>query len=223
MDKLHQEIIHCNACPRLRAWCEDVANKKKKQYQDFNYWGRPVPGFGDRNARLVIIGLAPAAHGANRTGRVFTGYESGVWLYGALHQFGFANHPTSLHAEDGLELQDAYINCIVRCAPPDNKPSTEEIHTCRPYLVQEMSLLPRQKVVLALGQLAFKQYLTLLKEQGLNVKGLKFAHGATYDFGAGVTKLVVSYHPSQQNTRTGVLTQEMWHSVFQTCRELLGE
>ncbi|MBL0386867.1 uracil-DNA glycosylase [Tumebacillus sp. ITR2] len=222
LEQLREDIISCETCPRLRAWCEDVAVKKKKQYLEYNYWGRPVPGFGDPQAGLIIVGLAPGAHGANRTGRVFTGDESGVWLYEALHRFGFANQPTGMHREDGLALNGAYINNIVRCAPPDNKPSTEEIRNCRPHFVQEMQHLTGKKVVLALGQLAFKQVLTGLKEQGIDVKGLTFAHGAVYDLGEDVPKLVVSYHPSQQNTRTGKLTREMWYSVFETCRGLLG-
>ncbi|KEO81375.1 uracil-DNA glycosylase [Tumebacillus flagellatus] len=223
LEQVSLEIISCESCPRLLTWCRDVAAKKKKQYLDFHYWGKPVPGFGDPEAGLVIVGLAPGAHGANRTGRVFTGDESGVWLYDALHRYGFANQPTGTHRDDGLELRGAYINNIVRCAPPDNKPSTEEIRTCRGHFVREMELLTGRKVVLALGQLAFKQYLSLLKEQGHDVKGLKFNHGAVYDFGADVPKLIVSYHPSQQNTRTGVLTREMWYGVFEKCRELLGE
>ncbi|PWK13042.1 uracil-DNA glycosylase [Tumebacillus permanentifrigoris] len=223
LEKLSADITACTSCPRLIAWCEDVAAKRKKQYRDFKYWGRPVPGFGDPEAELIIIGLAPGAHGANRTGRVFTGDESGVWLYDALHRYGFANQPTSENLADGLTLTGAYINNIVRCVPPDNKPSAEEIQTCRPHLVHELQLLSRKKVVLALGQLAFKQYLTLLKEQGIPVKGLTFAHGAHYDFGPEHPKLLVSYHPSQQNTRTGVLTREMWYRVFETCQGLLGE
>ena len=220
---LSQRIIDCNHCPRLREWCAEAARTKKAQYRDQEYWGRPVPGFGDPNARLLILGLAPGAHGANRTGRVFTGDESGKWLYEALHRFGFASQPAGTHKDDGLVLTDCYINNIVRCAPPQNKPTTGEIAACQPHLVEELELLQHVKVVLALGQLAFKNYLNLLKAEGKPVKSLTFSHGAVYDFGPESPKLVVSYHPSHQNTFTGVLTRDAWYDVFKTVCDMLHE
>jgi len=223
LSDLSQRIVNCDRCPRLRDWCSEVAQTKKAQYRDYEYWGKPVPGFGDPNARLLILGLAPGAHGANRTGRVFTGDESGKWLYEALHRFGFASQPEAMHKDDGLVLTDCYINNIVRCAPPQNKPTAGEIAACQPYLAEELQLLQNQKVVLALGQLAFTKYLNLLKAKGKPVKGMTFSHGAVYEFGTDSPKLVVSYHPSQQNTFTGVLTRQAWYDVFQTVSELLHE
>ncbi|MFD2171936.1 uracil-DNA glycosylase [Tumebacillus lipolyticus] len=223
LDELQARIISCEACPRLRAWCQEVAQVKKAKYKEDTYWGRPVPGFGDPNARLIILGLAPGAHGANRTGRVFTGDESGRWLYGALHRFGFADRPDATGATDGLVLNDAYINNLVRCAPPQNKPTAGEIATCRPYFVEELRLLTERRVVLALGKIAFDGYKKFLREEGYDVSGLHFAHGAVYTFADGRAALLASYHPSQQNTFTGKLTQEMWDAVFQTARELIGE
>jgi uracil-DNA glycosylase family 4 len=222
-ERLQEKIVSCEACPRLREWCREVAVTKRAQYREETYWGRPVPGFGDRKARLVILGLAPGAHGANRTGRVFTGDESGNWLYEALHRFGFANQPTSTHREDGLVLTDAFINNIVRCAPPQNKPVAAEMAACQGHLVEELALLTEKKVVLALGQVAFQKYLQLMKEEGCEVKGLKFGHMALYEFGKDKPKLLCSYHPSQQNTFTGKLTREMWYGVFETARRLLEE
>lgn len=219
LHELEQTIISCEKCPRLREWCRDVAVKKKKMYQDFEYWGKPVHGFGDAGAALIILGLAPGAHGANRTGRVFSGDDSGLWLYEAMHRYGFANQPKSEHREDGLQLIDAYISNVVRCAPPDNKPSTKEIETCSPYLIEEFGLLERKKVVLVLGKVAFDNYLKLLKSEGKDVKGLTFAHGAAYEFDDGSPTLLVSYHPSRQNTNTGKLTREMWYDVFAKARQ----
>jgi uracil-DNA glycosylase len=223
MEQLHTEIAQCELCPRLRAWCEEVAVAKVKRYREQDYWGKPVPGFGDANARLIILGLAPGAHGANRTGRVFTGDESGVWLYGALHKYGFATQPDATHRTDGLQLRDAYISNVVRCAPPDNKPNAEEIHTCQAHLQEEFQLLTKKKVVLVLGKIAFDNYLKLLRQEGKAVKGLSFAHGACYTFDDGSPALLASYHPSQQNTRTRKLTQEMWDGVFVQAQELLAK
>ena len=218
---LQRQIIHCSLCPRLVAHCEQVAREKVKRYQDWDYWGKPVPSFGDPQARLLIIGLAPAAHGGNRTGRVFTGDRSGDWLYGALHAAGFANQPTSAHRDDGLELHDCYITAAVHCAPPDNKPLPEEFAACRPYLLQELTLLTRVQVVVALGQIAFAAYLTARRALGLPVPSPvpRFGHGRTYVLD-GVT-LLGSYHPSQQNTFTGRLTQEMFHAIFCSARVLV--
>ncbi len=220
---LQRRIIHCSLCPRLVAHREQVAREKVKRYRDWDYWGKPVPSFGDLQARLLIVGLAPAAHGGNRTGRVFTGDRSGDWLYGALYETGFANQPTSVHKDDGLELRDCYITAAVHCAPPDNKPLPGEFAACRPYLLQELTLLTRIRVVVALGQIAFASYLAGCRELGLPVPSPmpRFGHGCIYPLG-GVS-LLGSYHPSQQNTFTGRLTQEMFHTVFRTARKLVEQ
>ncbi|MBN1922307.1 MAG: uracil-DNA glycosylase [Anaerolineae bacterium] len=205
--------MECRACPRLVAWREEVAVTKRRAYRNWDYWGRPVPGFGDRNARIVIVGLAPGAHGSNRTGRMFTGDSSGQTLYGALHRAGFANQPTWESADDGLVLRDVFITAVGRCAPPDNKPTREELLTCRPFLERELALLPA-RVVLALGKIAFDGLLTLWRDQGHAIPALPFAHGACYDLGEGLPQLRASYHPSRQNTQTGRLTLEMFDAVF---------
>jgi uracil-DNA glycosylase family 4 len=211
-------------CPRLVAWREAVARKKVRRYQDEEYWGKPIPGFGDPRARLLLVGLAPAAHGGNRTGRIFTGDRSGDWLYGALHAHGFANQPTSVHRDDGLRLRDAFVTAAVRCAPPANRPTPQEMDTCRPYLARELGLLQRVRVVIALGKIAFDTYLRVRREQGLPaLRPLpRFGHGAAYRLGDGVT-LIASYHPSQQNTQTGRLTRPMFHAVFRKARGILQE
>ena len=202
-------------CPRLREHCQTIAQTKRRAYRDETYWGRPVPSFGDPKARLVIIGLAPGAHGANRTGRIFTGDRSGDFLYQALFNAGFANQPTSTHAHDGLQLADAWITCPVHCAPPDNKPAPEEIRACQPYLEQELKLLKRAQVIVVLGRIAFDTYLTI---RGETKSKFPFAHGAAFP---GQPTLICSYHPSQQNTQTGRLTQTMLTSVFQQARAAL--
>lgn len=212
--RLERDIVECELCPRLRSHCLDVARVKRRAFREQDYWGRPVPGFGDPAARLYILGLAPAAHGANRTGRVFTGDSSGDWLYRALHAYGFANQPASTHRGDGLRLEDAWVAASVRCAPPENKPAPAEFEACRPFVVRELLLLPRVEVVLALGQLAFNTFLALR-----GVRGPRFAHLAEYRLD-GVT-LLSSYHPSRQNTQTGRLTEEMWMAVFARARALL--
>jgi uracil-DNA glycosylase family 4 len=200
-----------------------VSREKVKRYRDWDYWGKPVPSFGDLKARLLIVGLAPAAHGGNRTGRIFTGDRSGDWLYGALYEAGFANQPTSVHKEDGLKLTDCYITATVHCAPPDNKPSPEEFAACRPYLLQELSLLQSVRVVLALGQIAFTAYLTARRALHLPAPSPvpRFGHGSVCHL-EHVT-LLGSYHPSQQNTFTGRLTREMFQAVFRRARELVDE
>lgn len=220
---LQHQIIHCSRCPRLVAHCEQIARDKVKRYREWDYWGRPVPSFGDPRARLLIIGLAPAAHGGNRTGRVFTGDRSGDWLYGALHEAGFANQPTSVHQDDGLQLRDCYITAAVHCAPPENKPLPEEFAACRPYLLQELTLLKQVRVVVALGQIAFTTYLTARRALGLPVSSPipRFGHG--HAFPLNETTLLGSYHPSQQNTFTGRLTREMFQAVFRTARKLVGQ
>lgn len=222
LDMLHKTVIECRRCPRLVAHREAVAHAKRRRYQEWAYWGRPVPGFGDPNARLFVLGLAPAAHGGNRTGRIFTGDRSGDWLYEALHRYGFANQPQSIHRDDGLRLTDCYIAAAVRCAPPDNKPTPGEFENCRPYLVEELRLLAGLRVVVALGKIAFDQYLKACATQGRPPvrPAPRFGHGEQYDLPWGVT-LIGSYHPSQQNTFTGKLTRAMFYRVFELAREAL--
>ncbi len=221
--RLNAEIVRCRRCPRLVAWREEVARKKVRRFQQEEYWGKPIPGFGDPEARLVLVGLAPAAHGGNRTGRIFTGDRSGDWLYGALYAFGFSNQPTSRHRDDGLALKDAYVTAAVRCAPPANKPTREEMDTCRPYLVRELALLRRVRVVVALGKIAFDTYLRVRRELGIEVPRPlpPFGHGKEYRMPDGVT-LIASFHPSQQNTQTGRLTRAMFHGVFRRARRILA-
>jgi uracil-DNA glycosylase family 4 len=214
------EIVDCRRCPRLVEYREAVAREKVKRFRDCDYWGRPVPSFGAATARLLIVGLAPAAHGGNRTGRIFTGDRSGDWLYRALHKFGFANQPTSTHRNDGLRLIDCYITAAIHCAPPDNKPLPSEFVNCRPYLLDELQHLKRVQVVVALGLIAFKTYLSARKQSGWqNPAPLPpFAHGLDASLPDG-TALISSYHPSQQNTQTGKLTEEMFDDVFRRARE----
>ncbi|MGH7259268.1 MAG: uracil-DNA glycosylase [Nitrospiraceae bacterium] len=220
---LQQRVAACRLCPRLVTYRERIAKEKRRQYRDSTYWGRPVPGFGDPKARLFVVGLAPAAHGGNRTGRVFTGDRSGDWLYEALHAFGFSNQPTSTHKKDGLRVMDCYIAAVVRCAPPGNKPLPKEFDTCRPYVVEELRLLTRVKVVVALGKIAFDHYLKACRALGhpVPVPAPQFGHGVVYCLPWGVT-LIGSYHPSQQNTFTGKLTRPMFHSVFRKARKVIG-
>jgi uracil-DNA glycosylase family 4 len=221
---LRREIIGCTACPRLVAHRERVAREKRRQFREDRYWGRPLPGFGDVRARLLIVGLAPAAHGGNRTGRMFTGDSSGQWLARALHQNGFANQPRSDHRHDGLALRDAFITAAARCAPPDNKPTPREFATCRGFLLRELALLRRLTVVVALGKLAFDAYLAARSDLGLVAPSPRppFAHGAEYALSDGVT-LIASYHPSRQNTQTGRLTRPMLSAVFRSARRVLDQ
>jgi uracil-DNA glycosylase len=210
--KLQQEITRCDRCPRLREHCAEVARVKRRAYLDQEYWGRPVPSFGDPAARLLIVGLAPGAHGANRTGRMFTGDRSGEWLYRALHETGFASQALSEHRGDGLTLRDCYITASAHCAPPDNKPLPEEVANCRPFFERELRLLRELRVVLVLGRIAFDNY---VRTAGLS-RSLDFAHGRVHVELRPV--LICSYHPSQQNTSTGRLTREMLRGVFETAR-----
>ena len=213
---LEAEIVACRACPRLVEWRERVAREKRAAFRDWDYWGRPVPGFGDPQARLVVVGLAPAAHGANRTGRVFTGDRSGDWLFRAMHRAGFANQPLAEHRDDGLELLDAYVAATVRCAPPDNRPTIEERDRCHPYFERELALLDRARVYLALGGWALSR-LAVLEDVRPRPR---FGHGAEFALAGGRT-LLCSYHPSQQNTFTGRLTEPMFDAVFASARALL--
>lgn len=204
--RVRREIEGCERCPRLRAWCREVARAKVRRFADETYWGKPVPGFGDPKARLLIVGLAPAAHGGNRTGRVFTGDRSGDFLFAALHRAGFANQPTSVARGDGLEMIDCYVAAAARCAPPANKPLPEEMAHCRPYLQREWRLLTGLRAVLVLGRIALDALVAALRDMGrLERRALAFGHGVSHDLGEGV-RLYCSYHPSQQNTFTGKLT-----------------
>jgi len=218
LDVLARQVTTCRRCPRLVAWRERVAAEKRAAYRDEEYWGRPVPGFGDPAARLLVVGLAPAAHGANRTGRMFTGDRSGDWLYRAMHRAGFASQPTSVRRGDGLRLSGAYVTAAVRCAPPANKPTAEEREACRPWLEAELDLLGELRVILCLGSFGYDQVLRVLAGRGSDVPTPKprFGHGVRVPT-PDVTVLA-SYHPSQQNTFTGRLTEEMLDAVFGMAR-----
>jgi len=218
---LNDEIIACRKCPRLVEWREQVAVTKKRAYRDWNYWAKPVPGFGDPKARVLVIGLAPGAHGSNRTGRMFTGDASGIFLFSALYKAGFANQSQSTRVGDGLALRDIFITAVCRCAPPDNKPLPSEILNCRPYLTTEIDLLSGVQVVVALGQLAFHQTLTIYRARGFDIPTFQFAHGALYRLGPDLPWLLASYHPSQQNTQTGRLTVEMFAAIWRQADGLL--
>ncbi len=221
LKQLNERIIGCSQCPRLVAHRERVAPEKIRRYRDWHYWGRPLPGFGDPRAKLLIIGLAPAAHGGNRTGRMFTGNRSGEWLFRTLHRFGFANQPQSIHREDGVTLRNCFITAAIRCAPPKNKPLKEEMENCRPYLVHEMVLLKEVRVILALGGIAFHEFLEILFRDEKPPPAMKFGHGHEYPFSGGKI-LLASYHPSQQNTQTGRLTQPMFETIFQRVGKYLS-
>ncbi|MCS7251139.1 MAG: uracil-DNA glycosylase [Thermoflexus sp.] len=221
LHQIAQELIECHRCPRLVAYREAIARIKRRRFQDWDYWGRPVPGFGDPQARLLVVGLAPAAHGANRTGRMFTGDGSGNFLIAALHRAGFANQPTSTHREDGLALRDVYLTAVVRCAPPDNRPSREEQANCMPYLVRELRALPRVQVVVTLGQIATTGFLAALRVLGYDGPRPAFRHGAVYRLGSGWPTLITSYHPSRQNTQTGRLTSEMFDEIWALAKGFL--
>lgn len=216
---LQEEVAACRACDRLVAWRETVGREKRRSYREWDYWARGVPGFGDPEARLLILGLAPAAHGANRTGRVFTGDRSGDWLFAALHRAGFANQPTSVHLEDGLELRDAYVTASVKCAPPENMPSNDERDRCHPFLLRELRALTRLRAIVCLGKFGWDQGLRTLRAAGYAVPAPapRFGHAATAPIEGGIT-LIGSYHPSQQNTFTGRLTAPMLDEVFAKAR-----
>ncbi len=225
-DELNNEIIACRKCPRLVAWREQVAREKRKAYRDWEYWGKPVPGWGDRKARVLVVGLAPGAHGSNRTGRPFTGDGSGGFLYPALHRAGFANQPEAVARDDGLALKDLYITAVGRCAPPANKPTPEELNNCQPYLEREIEWL-RPRVIVCLGRIAFDRVLRMFAMRDLS---LVFVHGAYYELDPATGEhawmrkgdhwLLCSYHPSQQNTLTGKLTAAMFDEIWARAREL---
>jgi uracil-DNA glycosylase family 4 len=222
LDLLQQEIIDCRRCPRLNEHCSEMARVKRRAYLDWEYWGKPVPSFGDPDAKILILGLAPGAHGSNRTGRPFTGDRSGDILYRVLHATGFASQAESVSRQDGLRLTGAFITAAVRCAPPGNKPATEEIARCRGFLERELDLLPNLRAVVALGKIAFDVYLSILRDRGVirSRSAYVFAHNAMYSFGPGHPALISSYHPSQQNTSTGKLTEKMLLDVFLKARKV---
>ncbi|MGA3296466.1 MAG: uracil-DNA glycosylase [Candidatus Bathyarchaeia archaeon] len=222
LSELNANVISCNKCSRLRRYCERIARIKRRQFREWEYWGKPIPGFGDPRARLLILGLAPAAHGGNRTGRMFTGDGSAQFLIPVLYKFGFANQATSVAVNDGLVLKDAYMTAIVRCAPPKNKPTLREIETCQGYWTLEVQLLANIAVVLALGRVAFDTYVRHLRSQGLHTK-LAFKHGAFFKLPSPYPVLCASYHPSRQNTQTGRLTARMFDNVFKQISEFLTE
>jgi len=218
LEKLNAEVIACHKCPRLVEWREKVAREKRRAYLESEYWGKPVPGFGDPQARVFVVGLAPGAHGSNRTGRQFTGDASGNFLYPALYRAGFTNQPQADHRGDGLVLTDLYTAPVCRCAPPENKPSQTEMENCQPFLERELALI-NPKVIVALGRIAFD---SILRIYSVRNSGWKFAHAAQYHFQTGEW-LLCSYHPSQQNTLTGRLTIPMFDDIWQTARSLITE
>lgn len=217
-----REIVACERCPRLRAYCREIGVVKRRAYRDWDYWAKPVPGFGDPRAHLLIVGLAPGAHGANRTGRMFTGDSSGDYLYRVLYETGFASQPESRSIDDGLVLKGAYIAASGRCAPPDNKPSRDELARCRIFLEREIDALSDVRVVVALGSIAFRTYLSILRDRCAieSLGGFRFAHAAEYRPAPDGPVLIASYHPSQQNTSTGKLTREMLRAVFERAARL---
>jgi uracil-DNA glycosylase family 4 len=219
---LAKEIVACERCPRLRAYCREIGQVKRRAYREWTYWAKPVPGFGDPMAKVLIIGLAPGAHGANRTGRMFTGDRSGDYLYRALFETGFASQAEAISRDDGLKLTGAYIGAAARCAPPDNKPAREELSRCRVYLEREIDLLKYVRVVVTLGSIAFQTYLGILRHRGLirRLSDFRFGHGVEYRLVEGGPALIGCYHPSQQNTSTGKLTHEMLRKVFEKARKL---
>jgi uracil-DNA glycosylase family 4 len=222
LDRLQHRIVHCSLCPRLVQWREQVAKEKTRRFEQWQYWGKPNPSFGDPDAQLLLIGLAPAAHGGNRTGRMFTGDRSGDWLYRALHKFGFANQPTSFSRDDGLRLKNCYITATCRCAPPQNKLLPSEILNCRPFLIRELGMLKRVRVIVGLGKVGFDSAVSVLRDIGVPTvtTRLKFSHGAEYSITEKLT-LMASFHPSQQNTFTGRLTEPMFDAIFRRVRSIL--
>jgi uracil-DNA glycosylase family 4 len=225
LETIAADVVACKSCPRLRAHCMEVSRTKRRAYADQDYWGLPVPGFGDASARLVVVGLAPAAHGANRTGRLFTGDSSGDWLWRALHETGFASQPKGRSRVDGLTLTGCYVTAAVRCAPPANRPVASELAACRPHLAREMRLLAHASLYMALGRIAFEALLATLPELGLGPLPARsgFRHGGLWPLEPGGRTLMTSYHPSRQNTQTGRLTRRMFHAVFRRARRLIAD
>ena len=221
--EVQEQVVACRACPRLVDWREETARVKRRMYRDEDYWGKPLAAFGDPQARLLIVGLAPAAHGGNRTGRMFTGDRSGDWLFGALYRAGFANQPESTRPGDGLQLQDALITAAARCAPPQNKLRPDELAACRPYITREIELLTDLRVVVALGRIAFDAFLRAYADAGGTLPSRKppFGHNVASQLPDGGPLLIACYHPSQQNTQTGRLTLDMLDAVFQRARQVL--
>jgi uracil-DNA glycosylase len=224
LKKLTENIIRCRRCPRLVQWRTQAAKEKVPRFSEWNYWGKPVPGFGDQDAQLLVVGLAPAAHGGNRTGRIFTGDRSGDWLYRALHKFGFANQPVSISRNDGLQCIDCYVTAAAHCAPPQNKLSVVELQNCRLYLVEEIKLLRKIRVIVALGKVGYDVTFGILRDEGYTSLKKKppFGHGKEVQLSDALT-LVASFHPSQQNTFTGRLTEEMFDAVFRRARKIIDE
>lgn len=223
LGRLQEEIIRCNRCPRLTQYRREVARLKVRRYADWSYWGRPLPSLGDPEARLLVVGMAPAAHGGNRTGRMFTGDRSGEWLFEALHRFGFANRADGADPDSEVVLRDCYITAVLRCAPPKNRPTAEEIRNCLPYLKQELEYLKAVKVYVALGRIAHQGLLKAMEGlRGERLKAHPFGHGRTFELD-DQRILISSYHPSQQNTQTGRLTREMWNSIFRRARRILDK
>jgi len=218
LQSLESELITCRRCPRMVAWREEIAHTKRKAYRDHDYWGKPVPGFGDPNAKVMIIGLAPGAHGSNRTGRMFTGDASGNFLYPALHMAGFANQPSGKQIDDGLKLHDVFITAICRCVPPKNQPHVAEIKNCLPWLKAEIDLLPDLQGFVALGRIAFDGLRRLYASEGEPLPKMTFGHNQLFHFGQGRPWLLASYHPSQQNTLTGRLTTDMFDAIWERVR-----
>jgi len=221
LQKLNVAITACERCPRLAAYIRQVAQTKRRAYRDWEYWGKPVPNFGDSDAKIIVVGLAPAAHGGNRTGRIFTGDESGNWLFRALYEVGLANQPNSVHREDGMQLHATLITAVAHCAPPANKPSREELQNCQHWLKATLRCVGGWRVLVALGRVAFEWTLRALPEVGMphGIRASAFAHGMEFELLAG-RWLLCSYHPSQQNTFTGKLTREMLHAVFERAKQL---
>jgi uracil-DNA glycosylase family 4 len=219
---LNQQVITCRRCPRLVAWREAVAQKKRRAYLDWEYWEKPVPGFGDPQARILVIGLAPGAHGSNRTGRIFTGDDSGVFLYRALFKAGFANQPSATHIGDGLKLKDMYISAVCRCVPPDNRPTLEEVSNCRPFLAGDLALLDHVQGIVLLGRIAMDGLIHLYRSQGINLPRVEFGHARFHQLEGNLPWWITSYHPSRQNTQTGRLTEAMFDEVWLMAKQHLG-
>lgn len=222
LKELQDIVVRCRKCPRLVAYLEEVSDHIPRRYRDWDYWSKPLPGFGDSNAQVLIVGLAPAAQGGNRTGRMFTGDRSGEWLFNALYTFGLANQPNSLQRDDDFKLNSCYITATIRCAPPKNKPLPEEIKNCRPYFLKELDLLKSVKVFVPLGQIALSQTVKSLRQRGLDIPALAFGHGKVYPLPNGQT-IMTTYHPSQQNTQTGKLTRPMFHGIFKMVKKKIED